>query len=244
MTPVRLIAFNLLRENRWTVVALVLYALAFAPVMAFSDSGRGSEILQAYFSMISGYLAFFAAFLAAFASFNERKTRRILSVLSKGVTRGQYIAGLLGGIFAASGLQVLGLALGGSWIAIRLSLPLAPLWTGAALLWIACCLAAAVAIFFSTFLHPLLAVAGASIAISLPAIASYLLEARASHLDAAGAALAVPVYSLLLSANQRIGRMESSAVMPQILIAVIEGIIFAWLAGRIFAKRDIAVPIE
>jgi ABC-type transport system involved in multi-copper enzyme maturation permease subunit len=235
VTSVRLIALNLLRENRWTVVALVLYALAFAPVMA-SDNGRSSENLEAYFQMLSGYLVFFAAFLADYASFNERKTRRILSVLSKGVTRGQYIAGLLCGIFLASGLQVLGLALGGSWIASRLSLPLVPLWIAAALLWIACCLAATVATFFSAFLHPLLAMVCASIVISLPIIAS--------HFANAGAAIAMPVYSLVLSASQRIGGAASPAFMPQILIAVIEGIIFALLAARVFQKRDIALAIE
>jgi len=181
-------------------------------------------------------LVFFAAFLAAYASFNERKSRRILSVLSKGVTRGQYIAGLLCGIFSASGLQVLGLALGGSWIASRLSLPLVPLWIAAALLWIACCLAATVATFFSAFLHPLLAMVCASIVIALPIIAAHLVDA--------GAALAMPVYSLISTVIERLDGTTSRALMPQILIALLEGIIFALLAARVFQKRDIAVPIE
>ena len=92
MRQVSLIAANFLREHRWPV--LILFGWIFFMAAATGDFGRGrpvNEDVLFYCQQQAMYICVFSAFLAADAIHNERKTRRILLVLSKAIGRGTYL---------------------------------------------------------------------------------------------------------------------------------------------------------
>src|SRR5260370_26714364 len=163
MSAVLLIAGNFVRQRRWFVLIYPLLAIAFALMMVLAENSVDPAVLQAYCFQLSIYAVTIATLLACEAEFNERKSRRVLGVLSKGIERRDYLAGLLAGVFISCGLFLAGAMLGTLWIASKLSLPWTPVFEAVLLMWLACCLIAAITTFLATFLHPLLAVLGAAV---------------------------------------------------------------------------------
>src|SRR5581483_2462847 len=104
MRQVGLIAINFVREQRWPILVLMLWILVFSVLGLLVDLRRSREDVLFIFKQLAVYGIAFAVFFGASAIHNERKTRRILSVLSKGVGRAQYFSGLLGGFVLAVGI--------------------------------------------------------------------------------------------------------------------------------------------
>ncbi|HEY1270705.1 MAG TPA: hypothetical protein VGF08_01910, partial [Terriglobales bacterium] len=100
MRQVILIAINFVREQRWPILMLMLWVVILSCVGLVVSPHRFLVI----FKQSAVYVVLFAGFFGASAIHNERKTRRILAVLSKGVARWQYISGLLAGIVLATGI--------------------------------------------------------------------------------------------------------------------------------------------
>lgn len=233
MRPMLLIAGNFLRQMRWLVLIYPLIAIAFGVGLALASARIDSEELQFYFTQIAAYAVGIATFLAAQANLNERKSRRILGVLSKGIERRQYLAGLLTAVFASSALFVAGALIGTLSMASHAGLHILSIFGSMLLLWLACCLSAALAMFLSTFLHPLLAAAGALMLIG----AGWTAEV----MKIPGGPL-FPVYQLIADALQLLaGNHAHLATIP---VAVMEIFALWLLAGWVFERRDIAVAIE
>ncbi len=237
MSPVLLIAANFLRQRRWFVLIYPLLAIAFALMMVLPENSVDHEVLQAYFFQLSIYAVTIATLLASQADFNERKSRRVLGVLSKGIERRDYLAGLLAGVFISCGLFLTGAMLGTLWIASKLSLPWTPVFEAVLLMWLACCLIATITTFLATFLHPLLAVVGASVLAG---------GGLAAHFMKTQGGIIFPVVELGSAAQQLLAGNQADVrdIPVTALVAVVEIIVFWLLAGRIFARRDIAVAIE
>jgi len=237
MSPVLLIAANFLRQRRWFVLIYPLLAVAFALMMVLPENSVDQEVLQAYFLQLSIYAITIATLLASQADFNERKSRRVLGVLSKGIERRDYLAGLLAGVFISCGLFLTGTMLGTLWIASKLSLPWTPVLEAVLLMWLACCLIATITTFLATFLHPLLAVVGAFVLAG---------GGLAAHFMKTQGGIIFPVVELMSTAQQLLVGKEANvhAIPVTVLVAAVEVIVFWLLAGRIFAYRDIAVAIE
>lgn len=170
MIPVGLIMLNFLRQNRWLTLLLVLYPIFFNVLFGQDATPAAEEDLSALIRQEAVYLQAIAIFMAASVVFNERRSRRILSVLSKGISRFQYLTGLLLGVLATSATYVLSMTLSAWWVASKLRAPAAPLWIYAGLLLTLGLLSASVSFFFGSFTHPALASALSAGAVASPLV--------------------------------------------------------------------------
>ncbi len=230
MKPVVLIAGNYLREQRWFLVFLVAYAmLVFGGLGAAVGRGHSDDLMELFWQQ-AGYAVFFSLFLAATAVHNDRKTRRILSVLSKGVTRGQYLAGMLLGVTGAIGVYYASIGVVALWM-LRDAMPAGRLLEALGLLGLACLLVSAVTLFFSTFLPPLAAMVATSAVVGV----STVLRSFSVFADL------LPVYSLMQGVFAG-PRGHLSWEIP--LLGVVDVVLLWILAGWVFARRDIAVAVE
>ena len=233
MRATLLIAFNFLRQMRWLLLIYSLIAIAFGLGLALQNEIIKSEDVEFFFGQQAFYAVGIATLLAAQANLNERKSRRILGVLSKGIERKDYLAGLLGGVVAVSAVFEAGVLLGAVCIIARSRFSFSQVFAAVMLMWLSCCLSAAIAMFFSTFLNPFLAVGATFILIGS--------GWAAQRIGTWGNAV-FPVYQLNLDASQLLQNARTQPVL--IPVAVLEIIIFWLLAGWIFERRDIAVAIE
>ncbi len=236
MRQVRLIAFNFVREQRWPILVLMLGVVLLSIMGLVMDLRRSGEDILFVFKQVAAYGMVFAVFFGASAIHNERKTRRILSVLSKSVGREQYIAGLLCGIISAVAIYCFAMALTGTWILKPAGFPVAHVWFLMLSLMIACVLVAAVAVFFSTLLNPLFATLATIVVLGVPA-------AVAANFNPTWAS-AIPVYSLLKSLK---GASFGGKWAPEwglLLLGFTEAGL-CWLAASwVFSRRDIAVAVD
>src|SRR5207253_10931706 len=120
----------------------------------------------------------FSVFFGASAIYNERRSRRILGVLSKAVARDQYLAGLILGVTLACAIYCFALGVTATWTLGGAGFPISQVWFLMLCLVAACVLAGTVALMFSTFLHPFLAAGAAALVLGLPALASLTLSVR------------------------------------------------------------------
>jgi ABC-type transport system involved in multi-copper enzyme maturation permease subunit len=165
MRPVLLIGLNFVRMQWVTVAIMALYLMSIASVFAYNEQ---RQEVSFFFQSHAFYVLFLGSMLAIPAIQTERKSRRIVAVLSKGIYRWQYLSGLWLGCSMITSLFSLMLGL------IALSLCRAGhyrsdgLWPMTLALLMCCSMAVAVAVFYSIVLHPLLSVAATSITLVLP----------------------------------------------------------------------------
>ena len=149
MRAVSLIASNFLREHRWPV--LILFAWIVVTALAAGGFGRDRVVpddVVFYVQQQAVYICVFSAFLAADAIHNERKSRRILLVLSKAISRGQYLLAVILGTSAMAVAYALVFGLCGVWLTARAALPSGQLWSVVLLIMAGSVITATVAMFF------------------------------------------------------------------------------------------------
>ncbi len=236
MRPVLLIAVNLLRQQRWIVLLLVAYVAVLMGVgTAVSIHGNYRDLVF-LIRQLGSYAVLLGFFSGAVAVHNERRSRRILAVLSKGIERRQYLAGLLLGIALMIGVYGAALGAAGAATLLALGLPVAPLLPFLAVLLAACLLAAVLAMFFATFLNPWFALAVSGVVAALPPV----LEQYAGG----GWSLVLPVYALGASlANFTVYRPWHPG-WEMVGVAVAESVALWLTASWVFARRDITVAVE
>lgn len=236
MTPVLLIASNFVRQHRWPVLLLFLWIVLSS--VAVGDLARGrpvSDDVVFYLQQQSLYICVFTAFLAADAIHSERKSRRILLLLSKAVNRGTYLLSVLLATWSLAIAYALVSALCGVWLAARSMLPSGPLWSLFVVVVAGALISAAAAVFFTTFLNPYLAT-GCTLALfcSPGALHAY-------HYHWAMWLPGFPLVVQMLRFSFKTGWAISST---GILAAIGESALFWAMAAAIFGRRDISVPIE
>jgi hypothetical protein len=232
MRAILLIGTNFVRSQRLTVLVMTVYLAGMAGVFAHNPERQESRF---FLQMHSLYVLFLALAVSVPALQIERRSRRIVAVLSKGIHRWQYLGGILCGCGMISGLFCL--MVGGiAWILCRLGgYPTAGL-AGMILALFACCLTASAAgIFYSTFLHPLLATGAASVTLLLPLIG----QAAGWRLESGF----FPVAWLAESLGKfRFGLPQETAALCA--SAVVMALLF-WVAGaQVFARRDVTISPE
>ena len=233
---VLLIAQNFVRENRWPILILSVWIVFTTLITTGFGQARVSLYDAIFFVQQQAmYICGFSAFLAAYAIHNERKSRRILLVLSKAVSRGQYLLAILIAFLTMAAVYAVLFGVCCTWLASRAGLPTGGVW-GVALLVIAgSAIAAAVSIFFSTFLNPYLAIALTATMFGAPGL---LHPERQAWLRLFPG---LPVLLDILHFRFRAGwTMDWGAVM----ITLLETVLVWRLAVLVFAYRDIAVPVE
>src|SRR5690348_1880111 len=110
MRPILLVAGGLVRQQRWYVVLLLGWVGASAVIFA-SPRGSSPEDLMFFLHQQAVYGGALTVFLTCGALHNERRSRRILGVLSKAVTRAQYLCGLFVGSLAISAMYCVATAI-------------------------------------------------------------------------------------------------------------------------------------
>jgi len=232
-----LIAINFVREQRWPILVLLLWVLILAFLGLATDAGRQSDDLLFVFKQVAVYVIAFSVFFGSSAIFNDRRSRRILNVLSKAVGREQYLSGLVLGITLACAIYCFTLGLTASWTLGEAGFSVVRVWYLMVCLLAACALAGTVSLAFSTFLNPFFAAGATAAVMGLPAVASAV----------SGAAFwqyVIPVY--VLAGNilkSSFGGKESFAWGP-IAWALAETLVLWLVSARLFAYTDIAVSVE
>lgn len=237
MKPVLLIAINFVREQRWPILVMLLWVLLLAFLGLSTEAGRQREDLLFVFKQVAVYVVAFSVFFGSSAIYNDRRSRRILSVLSKAIARQHYLSGLVLGITIASGIYCFTLGLTGSWTLGQSGFPVGQVWFLMICLLAACALAGTVALMFSTFLNPFFAAGATAAVMGLPALASYT-----SGYSQWG--LAIPVYALAATVLKASFESPQTGSWLPVILAVFETLLFWIIAARIFSYVDIAVSVE
>lgn len=234
MIPILLIAGNFVRENRWPLITLLAYVIVFGGGLAFI-SNASLEDTMFLLRSVGVYGLAFTALMAASGINNERRTRRMLAVLAKAIHRGQYLAGLLLGTMAGAAIYAFFVGLVGSVVLSRYSRSPEKLWELVGVLTASFLLTATASLFFSTFLHPLMATAAAALVLAT--------------MGAGGRALGGSLNNILPSftlAQSMVGFSLQGWRAPWTACgwALLWSLAFAAMATAVFSRRDIAVAIE
>jgi ABC-type transport system involved in multi-copper enzyme maturation permease subunit len=236
MRQIGLIAINFVREQRWPILVLMLWVVLLATLGLLLDLRQSREDVLFIFKQLGVYGVAFAVFFGASAIHNERKTRRILAVISKGVSRPQYISGLLIGIGMAVAIFAVSMGVTGAWVLGAGGARASEVWSLIACLMLASILSAAVAVLFSTLFNPLFATLGTAITLGVPAVAAIHFGSRWAR--------AIPAYSLLNQLLQFSFRGETSVPWSLAGLAIFETVALWLVASWIFSRRDVAVAVD
>ena len=232
MRPVFLIASNFVR-TQWILLTLMLLYIAGIAVVFGWHSNR-SEVL--FFVRQQSYYALFLASMVGIPAIqNERKTRRILAVLSKGIHRWQYIAGMLFGSGLVVGAYCLAVGFATAWLCAQVGASTDGLAALMFVLFLCCMAAAAVGLFWSVMMHPALALTATGLTLVLP----LLLPARRFLGEALFPVLALARDVLHFDFGDGSGDRWRIGV-----VAVVQAVIFFVGAAAIFARRDVTIAPE
>lgn len=231
MIPVVLIAVNYVREQRSVLLLLAGWVMISAALVSYGQLGAEDAIFlikqQAMYGMaISG-------FLAALAIHNDRRSRRILTVLSKGIRRSEYLAGLIFGLLLLIGIYCVMIGAFASWVFASLGLPVVALWYFLLEVMVVSAATAATATFFASFLPPLFAITATAAAVG-------------SALASAGFGwpALLPTFRLLASITAFIPRSDWQPTWDALAWGILQSVVLWLLASWVFSGRDIAVAVE
>jgi hypothetical protein len=236
MSVVLLIARNFVREQRWPLFFLLLWVVGFAVFGLFVNSQTSAEDALMIFKQLAFYGVVFAVFFGSSALHADLRSRRIFAVLSKAVSRGQYLAGLLAGIAFILGTFCLCTGFSATWVLGRYGLDLVQLWWGIVALFTACILMASLTLALSVFLPPLFAAIGSGFLAAFPA----LLALRGQPL----LRLAIPVYALVEPLAEADFNISLHASAATIILGWLETALLALAATWIFSRRDVVAGAE
>ena len=238
MRPIMVIATNFIREQRWPLIVLMLWVVGSSLAAGLGSDRLVSDDVVFFLKTQAVYGIAFIAFLSASAIYNERKSRRILAVLSKGVSRPVYIFGLLFGVLTSGAFYCSAMGITGGLMFRNAGLAQLQLWWVILVVMTSFVVTATVAMFFSTFLNPLFATAATAFALGTPAIATHISAGAWSHV--------LPVYYLMDSILSFSARSATGwdTVWSSVFWALVDSGILWVAASWLFAYRDIAVAIE
>jgi ABC-type transport system involved in multi-copper enzyme maturation permease subunit len=234
VSPVFLIALNFLRESRWALLLLLLWAVISGGAAAYSIRGAQDDALF-FLKQQAVYGVVFTAFLASSAIYNQRRSRRILAVLSKAISRGEYLAGLELGFLVAAALYCAAFAILGAWVFTRAGFPAARIIAIAIMLFAASALAGSVALLFSTFLSPLFSIALTAMAVGFNGLLV--------QISSGAFAQVMPTY-LLMQSILAFSFDNWTPAWAAAGWALVDSVAVWALASLVFSCRDLAVPVE
>jgi len=229
MRAVLLIAMNYARMQWVTILVMTVYLVGIAGV--FNLNQQSQEVL--FFVRSQPLYVLFVGFMLAIPAIQtDRKSRRLLAVLSKGIHRWQYLGGLLCGcgmITATFSLLIWAIAY---TLCVRGGHSTAGLGLLAGALFAVCVTAASAGLLYSTFLHPLLATGAAAVTLLLP----YTPDGLRFH----SLKPLFPVAWLLdIIVHYQFG---GAAGLWRLIAAAIALAILFWIAGAaIFSRRDVTI---
>jgi hypothetical protein len=233
MRAIFLLGVNFARTQWIALAVMTAYIVGIGGV--FRSRVHAIDVLF-FLRWHAGYAVFLATMMAVPALHMERKTRRILAVLSKGIHRWQYLGGLLLGCAIAAALfcaLVGGIAV---WLCQEGGINGQGIPSVAVALFCCCVAAAATALFFSTFLHPLLAAAATSVVLGFP----FVLEALGRS-PAWGLSSVAWMFHFLLEFELQAPGSEIARIA---VAALCQTAVFLVAASAVFARRDVTISPE
>lgn len=236
MRAMALIGGNLIREQRWLALLLALYVVVMSAILSQDASRVAAGDVAFLVKQQAIYAVLFSALLALSALHNERKSRRILAVLSKSVTRAQYLGGLLGGVMALVGGYCVLIFLAGAFLVRGVEIRTGQIGLMVLAAMVASLLAATVALFFTSMFPPILATATTGALLASPLALQPVIGTRAD--------LVLPVYSLSMLIGRSTFDLSWSAVSPVLGAGIVEAAVVFLLAVGVFSLKDIAVAVE
>ena len=221
-------------RSQFLLLAIVLaYVTCLTAFLAFHEQ---LPDLLFFIRQQAIYVIALGAMVMAPAIQNERKSRRVLSVLSKGIHRWQYLGGLLCGTMMITGIFCLAVGLSALWLTRQASMPLTGLAELMLVLFSACVAGASTALFCSTFLHPFLALPATAVLLFFPVAA----EASGWYPPH----YFFPVFSALRVVLSFTFRKPGSGLWSIGIASLIHAAVFWIAASAIFARQDVTVTTE
>jgi hypothetical protein len=233
MRPILLMAGNYVRMQWVTLVIMTVYLAAIGGL--FSVHQQSQEVLFFLHSQPL-YVLFLALMLAVPAIQTDRKSRRLLAVLSKGIHRWQYLGGILSGCAVMTALFSFLIWATAYRLCVRGGDPTDGLGLLAGALFACCLTASAAGLLYSTFLHPLLATGAATITLILPL-------GFAVGTNSRPAKLLFPVAGLV-NTIVHFDFGGTNDLWPLIVSAAIATFAFWFIGAAIFARRDVTTSPE
>ena len=234
--PIWMIALNFVREQRWPILVLQLWVLGLAALGLLTDFRHDREDILLMFKQLGIYGVAFSIFFGGSAIYNERRSRRILAVLGKAVTRRDYLSGLLLGVMLAAGLFCFVLGFTGSWTLGSIGFSISYLLYLMLCVLAACMLASAVALFYSTHLNPWVSALLTGLTLSVPGALAMQFGDRWGYI--------LPVYNLMKVFMKASFDGSRPTASWAILVALAETL-FLWLAASwVFGQIDVAVAVD
>lgn len=234
MRSVWLIALNFTHEQRWPLFFLLLWVVVWAAFGVVSNPRTAGEDSLMIFRQLAVYAIAFAVFFGSSALSADQRSGRILMVLSKAVSRLQYLCGLLVGIGMVLGVFCLCTAFTASWILGRFAFDPVAIWMQMLALYTASLLAASLTMLFATFLPPLFAAIGSGMLGGLLALFSFRRSGGS----------VVPLYALLQPLLENEISASSRPGIEPIAVGLVETVVLLVLASWIFTSRDLPVVRE
>jgi hypothetical protein len=233
MKAVWTIAIEFARQQRVMLIIFAFWILGFDFLVAFFHRGNDSSDLAAIFTQQCIYGIAFTVFLSSSVLHTERNSRRVLAMLSKGITRAQYLGAHILGItllamlyFISAGVLfwLINRSFG---VSVNVAETIAAGLTAALL-------ATAVSFAFATWAHPLIAAVLTMFVLTAPML-------FIGHSDA----LVVSPVAYFLRASIGFDHSQGwTGPWSYWLVAALETAA-AWLAAAlIFERQDVAVPTE
>ena len=232
MRSILLIAINYIRTQWLALVIMTVYLFGIGGV--FSLNQQRPEVLF-FLRSQPLYLIFLALMLALPALQADRKSRRIVAVLSKGIHRWEYLGGILCGCSLVTLFFSFLVWATAYFLCLRGGYPT----RGLGLLTLALCAcgmaSASAGLLYSTFLHPFLATAAASVTLLLPMI----MRNNDVHLPR----ILFPVSWLVdVIVGYRFGTTDG---LPTIIVSALILAVAFWIAAAFtFARRDVTISPE
>jgi ABC-type transport system involved in multi-copper enzyme maturation permease subunit len=235
MKGVLLLATAFVRHNLWLLIMLLIWPWLFSGMLSVAGENRTSDY-AANLQQEAFYGILIIGFMAAAALNNEQKSRRVIAVLSKAVSRREYLGSFLVGVFIV-GLSFTFSVAAATWFAtLHIHAPLAnlPAFLIAVLisiLWIG-----SLSLMFSTFLPPLLTTifTGVTVGITLLALRS----------ASAGWRLLAPTSSILSALAANPLNPSWSVSWSSLVSAAIQILVFLAIGAWAFQYRDLTRAIE
>ena len=233
---VSLIAINFIREQRWPILVLQLSVLGLAALGLLTDASSDRDDILLTFKQLGMYGVAFSIFFGGSAIYNERRSRRILAVLGKAVTRRDYLTGLLLGVALASGLFCVMLGFTGTWTLGPRGFSLSYLWYLMVCVVAACILSAAVALFYSTHLNPWMSALFTGLTLGVPGVLAYSFGGLWEYI--------LPLYGLMRVFLKASYENPGMLAGGEIIAAIVESVALWLAAGWVFSRIDVAVAVD
>ncbi len=234
MRPVWLIALNFAREQRLTLFVLLGWLVVFAAMYSIWDPHDHGDLVM-FFRQFAAYAVILSVLVSAQGFHNDRKARRMVAVLAKGITRSQYLAGHTLGCALFSAGYLLAFGAVQLWFGFYFGIEVRLAGTLIAI-WAASVLASVIALVFACFLPPLLVSIVTLLAVVAPVVVMPLLPR--------GVSVLLPIAHVsrhLLHYEYAVGWTGGWAYLP---IAVVQ-ILLCWLlASAIFHRQDVTAAVE